>query len=355
MLSAERQLNTNLLGSSPFSGECCSDAKVQENRVRPFQRHDHSPNGASLFNRESYPLSSPVPSIPRIAPAPVFAAMSGGQDCTPTISKPLTDTTITEISTRGEILERFDTHIERLKALRKKVHSSDIEPIKPIQPDMSHVKGKNASFPTFLLTGTLAYLDRLANPPLLPARLADIFERDFRRVEPMFHTVFYRKYHPAVLADAKQEALLGLYKKWLKNRYLLDQSAAYIVTAGIYSVSNWRQKSQDIRANEGVLAVDNQGKVIGQRSENGVHRGTDHIDFHIDLEDAVDVILRKHEREDDYATTYSVMRDILDEVRFTDGQKILNLKRGQYMRRKDLLKAELRELLNVYRVHSEVP
>lgn len=350
MLSTERQPNTNSLGSNPFSKECCSDAQVQENRVRPFQRRDHSPNGASLFNRESYQLSSPVPSIPRIAPAPVFAVTSGGQDCTPTISKPLTETTITEINTRAEILERFDTYAERLKVLRKKVRSSDTESTGLVQPDITHVEGKNASFPTFLLTGTLAYLDRLANPPLLPARLADIFERDFRRVEPMFHTVFYRKYHPVVLADAKQEALLGLYKKWLKNRYLLNQSAAYIVTAGIYSVSNWRQKSQDIRANEGVLAVDNHGKVIGQRSQPTTIRGTEYLDFQIDLDDSVDAILYRHADDDDYAKTYAVMLDIIDEVKFTEGQNRLGVKRGEYMTRKNQLKEELRQLLRAYEI-----
>ena len=96
----------------------------------------------------------------------------------------------------------------------------------------------------------------------------------FKRHEPMFHTVFYRKYPPWVLDDAKQEALLALYRKWLKNQSILEQSSAYVVQAGIYGVSNWRQKGMRVRGNEGALLVDGQGKVIGEPRSHGHERWT---------------------------------------------------------------------------------
>jgi hypothetical protein len=164
----------------------------------------------------------------------------------------------------------------------------------------------------------------------------------------MFHTVFYRKYHPEVLADAKQQAFLGLYKKWLKKRSILQQSAAYIVTAAIYSVSNWRQKSQEVRANEGILLIDSHGKIMGHTAVHGTERWTDRLDFQFDLANAAEVVLYQYEADADYRETYAVMQDILDEVRFQQGQDALGVKRGQYMKKRNALKRALREQLIDY-------
>ena len=48
------------------------------------------------------------------------------------------------------------------------------------------------------------------------------FEQAFKFYEPAFHTVFYRKYHPDILQDAKQVALLALFIKWRKDKSLLE-------------------------------------------------------------------------------------------------------------------------------------
>jgi len=353
MATPETQPNTAQENAISRQTDISFVPPVHIHEIRPFTRPVQSLNGYKQCSLQYQTESSPPAArVPLAAYAPIMPSSLEAPQNSLKLPKPLTETTILEISTRAQLNQRFDSYRQAITTVKGSLPSNDRETKrKPLTTNL--VEGEHACFPTFLLTGTLVYLEILANPPRLPARLAHIFEREFKRVEPMFHTVFYRKYHPAVLADAKQEALLGLYKKWLKNRYLLQQSAAYIVTAGIYSVSNWRQKSQEIRASEGPLAIDNHGKVIGQHSQTAAIRGTDYLDFQIDLADAVDTILSRYTDDDDYAKTYAVMLDIVDEVKFTEGQNRLGVKRGEYMTRKNQLKEELRQLLRAYEIQAE--
>ncbi len=316
--------------------------------IKPFERRvlAYSGHASPIPHNGSQP--SPIScEVVRFAAAQVLPQVNE-TGCTGwELPKPITQTTITEVGTKGKLLEHFHNQHAQLSKLKRKLNVDGRTAVEnhtvPIK-----VEGDNAVFPTFMLSRTLAYLDKLAHPPLLPARLADFFERDFRRVEAMFHTVFYRKYHPEVLADAKQQAFLGLYKKWLKKRSILQQSAAYIVTAAIYSVSNWRQKSQEVRANEGTLLIDSHGKIMGHTAVHGTERWTDRLDFQFDLANAAQVVLYQYEEDADYRETYAVMQDILDEVRFQQGQNALGLKRGQYMKRRNTLKNALREQLIDY-------
>lgn len=317
--------------------------------IKPFERRPLTYHTKpSQVNPEEQQPAASTETVPPYAAARVVPQIGDHGETIWELPQPITQTTVTEVNMKAEIVERFDKQIARLEALKNKLQLSNTSPQDRVFTP-AKIAGNHSGFSTYLLPGTLKLLDNIAHPPLLPARLADIFERDFRRVEAMFHTVFYRKYHPEVLADAKQQAFLGLYKKWLKNRHLLSQSASYIVTAAIYSVSNWRQKSQDVRANEGTLLIDSHGKIMGHTAVHGTERWTDRIDFEVDLASAVECVLYQYSQAGDYHETRGVMRDIVDNVPFQEGQKGLNMKRGTYMKKRNAIKEALREHLREYR------
>ena len=87
---------------------------------------------------------------------------------------------------------------------------------------------------------------------------------------------------------------------------------------------------------------------MGHTAVHGTERWTDRLDFKVDLANAVEVVLYQHEEEPDYRETYAVMHDILDEVRFQQGQDTLGVKRGQYMKKRNTLKGALRKQLIDY-------
>jgi hypothetical protein len=76
------------------------------------------------------------------------------------------------------------------------------------------------------------------------------FEIAFKPFEPMFHTVFYRRFPYFIREDAKQDALLGLWRKWKRNPAILDQSRAYVTQACLWAASPWRKKRMKIDAFE---------------------------------------------------------------------------------------------------------
>ena len=156
------------------------------------------------------------------------------------------------------------------------------------------------------------------------------FERQFRRFEPMFHTVFYRKYHPYVREDAKQVGLLALYKRWCKDPSVFAQTPAFVVTAAIYGVSNWRKKEQKYRDRHTALVVDNHGKVAGLDEGNSPHRGTDAIDFRIDLERATDAVMLAFSDHPDYKAIYRILQDLLASTPFQESWHASGLARGTF-------------------------
>ena len=164
----------------------------------------------------------------------------------------------------------------------------------------------------------------------------------------MFHTVFYRKYPPWVLDDAKQEGLLALFRKWLKDKAILDQSSAYVTTAAIYGVSNWRQKGMKMRGNEGALLVDAHGKVMGEPHAHSQERWTDRIDLKLDVAQAVDVVLYQYEEQPEYREIYRVVEQLRGDILFTEGQRTSGLSVRTFRQQREKIKAGLREQLADY-------
>ena len=218
----------------------------------------------------------------------------------------------------------FDRHLRRLQRLQaglKQVPAEgetpetaqhDTRKLLPQRPRLSHQQ------PT-LLHETLIYLDQVEHPPLLPAPRIVSFEDGFRRHEAMFHTVFYRKYPPWVLDDAKQEGLLALFRRWLKDKSVLEQSSSYVVQAAIYGVSNWRKKAMKIRGREGALVVDGHGKVMGEPSRSLHERWTDHLDLRLDVARAANIVLDQYEEHPEYREIYRALEDIRQDIPFRTG------------------------------------
>ena len=264
----------------------------------------------------------------------------------------LSDNSAPEAKLLATIHSGFDPFLKRLARLKAKLtqaptatEDSD-EGGSPL-PNFA-TRRQHSAPPPYLLPGTLAYLERLEHPPLLPAPRFTSFETAFRRHEPMFHTVFYRKYPPFLLDDAKQEGLFALFRKWLRNKAILDQSSSYVITAAIYGVSNWRQKGMKVRGNEGALDVDAHGKVIGEPHAHSQERWTDRIDRKLDVGQAVEVVLYQYEEEPDYREIYRVLKDVRDDVPFKQGQQASGLTLRDYKRHRDDVKARLRIQLAEY-------
>jgi hypothetical protein len=176
----------------------------------------------------------------------------------------------------------FDKQIERLNALRAQL--GNIEAAGASQP-------RPSPHPD-ILPSTIAALDRMLRIPLLPTPKEPTFEEAFRRFEPMFHTVFYRKYHPTIRDDMKQVAFIALFKKWRKDPDFLDNKASYVVTAAIYGVSNWRQKQMKARRQERRMQVDGHDKVIGATRAQREHDAwAQPIDRRIDVDLARSAVL----------------------------------------------------------------
>lgn len=174
------------------------------------------------------------------------------------------------------------------------------------------------------------------------------FEDAFKRFEPMFHTVFYRKYHPDILADAKQVALLALYKQWCKDRTLLDQTAAFVTTAAVWGISNWRKKEMKRIPYERPLVVDNHGHVSGEPKTRNPRAWSDAIDFRLDLDRAVDNVLLKFNDHAEYRHIYMIVRDLVEGVSFQESWKKTTLPRSVFQRYLKMIKAELAIQLGEY-------
>ncbi|MEO8393379.1 MAG: hypothetical protein ABI700_10350 [Chloroflexota bacterium] len=175
------------------------------------------------------------------------------------------------------------------------------------------------------------------------------FEQAFKFYEPAFHTVFYRKYHSEILQDAKQVALLALFKKWCKDKTLLEQAPAFVVTAAIFGISNWRKKEQKRVGHEIPLLVDNHGWVAGLPKTPSPGRWTDKIDFRIDLDCALDTVFLKFSDHPDYKAIYNLTRDLVDDTPYLESWKKSGLSRGDFKRHREMVKAALARQLSDYR------
>lgn len=193
----------------------------------------------------------------------------------------------------------FDKQIERLNNLKAQLRTLEDEDIPHPKPKPHHG----------VLPGTLAAVDRLITMPLLPAPKQPTFEEDFKRFEPMFHTVFYRKYHPTIREDMKQVAFIALFKKWQKDPTFFDNKASYVVTAAIYGVSNWRQKQMKTRRQERRMLLDSHEKVIGATQAQREHDAwAQPIDRRIDVDLARSVVLFQYPKVEEREWASNIVR-----------------------------------------------
>ena len=303
-------------------------------------------------------FNAPVATAPDEGVAHVSVSSDEQLETSPDTPPQALKPSVLEGELRSKVRTVFDQHLRRLERIKAGLRPAPDRPDAPETdtndpPRWSPERRRPQAPPSYLLPETLVYFHRLAHPPLLPAPRIATFEAAFRRHEPMFHTVFYRKYPPWVLDDAKQEGLLALFRKWLKNKSILDQTSANVTTAAIYGVSNWRQKGMKVRANEGALMVDAHGKVAGEPHAHSHERWTDRIDRKLDVTQAVEVVLYQYEEAPDYRAIYRVVQDVRDDIPFKQGQQASGLALRDYRRRRDDVKARLRIQLAEYAPQPE--
>lgn len=202
-----------------------------------------------------------------------------------------------------------------------------------------------------LLPSTIKYLDTLQKReiPLLPAPPS--FEAAFAPFEPMFHTVFYRKYPAERLADAKQDALLHLWKLWKADMRLFDQSAAYVVQAAIWGASPTRKIQKEKHRQERELPMLDYTRYIDVRV---AHTSRDpawmeRTDLRVDIQYAIRQIrqmLQSHERCD---SLFDVLQDIVCGRSRTAAGRTSPLGWRAYGRHRDRIEGLLREVLAAYK------
>lgn len=300
------------------------------------------------------------PSTPDIFNAPVADDSAEGKQLDPVSSDRQVETppetllpTVLEPEVFTKVRTVFDQHLHRLEHLKAGLRTSPDEPDALEMetnelPRWTPQRRPRQAPPSYLLPETLFYLHGIEYPPLLPAPKITTFEEAFRRHEPMFHTVFYRKYPPHILDDAKQEGLLALFRKWLKDKRILDQASAYVTTAAIYGVSNWRQKGMQVRGKEGALLVDAHGKVMGEPHVHSQERWTDRIDLKLDVAQAVEVVLYQYKEQPECRDIYRIVEHLRGEILFTEAQRTSGLSLRTFKREHEQVKAGLREQLADY-------
>jgi hypothetical protein len=222
------------------------------------------------------------------------------------------------------------------------------EPIEPIDTSALQ-EPQECLTPSFLdgYTSSETLLDPRCDCPPLPLA-APTFAEAFARFEPMFHAVFYRKYHPEVRNDAKQVALLALFLKWSADKTLFDQSAAFVVTAAIFGISNWRKKEQKRPKHEQPLKLDENGHVLGMPKSHQVQRWTDRVDLKVDVERAIDSVLLEFTDHPQYKAIYCIVQDMLKGAPMVETRGKTGLSRREFKTRRDEVKTELVRQLREY-------
>ncbi len=302
----------------------------------------------SAPDRFHLPVATPLDGSASLQPPPPDGETETATEAPPNASVPLA----LEAAITTRIRTVFDAHLHRLERLRASLKAPPLsdEAIaeRNSRPPRWPQQQAQGTLPSYLLRETLIYLHRLEHPPLLPPPSVQRFEAAFKRHEPAFHTVFYRKYPPLIRDDAKQEALLALFRKWRKNPAILEQSSAYVVTAAIYGVSNWRKKGMKLRGRELPLLVDNHGKVAGEPRAHEYERWTDRIDLRLDVAQAVRDVLYKYQEAPERNQIYPMVEQLRGEISFTQVRVASGLSPRKYKWRQEQVKNDLRERLADY-------
>ena len=199
-----------------------------------------------------------------------------------------------------------------------------------------------------LLPAALKAVDQATNIPLLPA--PPKFEDAFARFEPMFHTVFYRRYPYHELDDAKQNALLHLWKLWKKDMRILEQSAAYVVQAAVWGASPHRKIQKDKKREEHELPMLKYEryidiKVADQSRDPG---WVLHSDMRVDIEGAIQTLQNEFQTQPDGEAMLAVIDDVIRGRSIKDGQKRSELSTRKYTTTRSDIVLRLKELLKEY-------
>jgi hypothetical protein len=205
---------------------------------------------------------------------------------------------------------------------------------------------------TDILPATKQLIERATHPLLLPA--PPVFEDAFARYEAMFHTVFYRRYPYAYLADAKQDALIHLWKAWKKDMSLLEQSAAYVVQAAIWGASPYRKIQKAAQVQQRELPLPQYERYIDIRiaDQSRDPAWIRKVDLRVDLQQAVAQITAELETQPNAQAHLNVLDDILKGRSLKDGSKRTPLSTRSYQKTRTALREKLRSTLKDYATNS---
>jgi len=168
------------------------------------------------------------------------------------------------------------------------------------------------------------------------------FEAAFKPFEPMFHTVFYRQYPWYIRDDAKQEALLGLWKKWKRDPALLDQTRAFVTQAGVWAASPWRKKRAKIDTHEAPMPKHEHCLPGGRQTPGPDPMWVQRIDLTHDVELAICRVITE------YPELAAVLEDVIRGVPKTVGRKRSELTWRAYAEHRKRVIELLREALIDY-------
>lgn len=243
----------------------------------------------------------------------------------------------------GQLKTLFDSTLERMQRLADTLpKSSPSEKMTGHAPPYTPLRPQRLE----LLPSALEYLDRLQKPPLLPAPPS--FEAVFARFEPMFHTVFYRKYPDYLREDAKQEALLHLWKQWKRDMSVLDQSAAFVTQAALWGAGNARKKRRKVEQRE--LPMLPHERYIDIRVSDGSRDPgwMQRIDRLVDVQEAIKRVRRVLQKEDYGENLLMVLQDVVCHRSRTAARRTSPLGWRAYGRYREQVEGLLREALAEY-------
>ncbi|MDX2136931.1 MAG: hypothetical protein SF123_02460 [Chloroflexota bacterium] len=203
------------------------------------------------------------------------------------------------VEIHSTIVASFDHHLSRLNELLATLRCSEFSEVDQPTKSVTPVSAENS----------VVTVDRLLDSPVLAAPEQPTFDQAFKRFEPMFHTVFYRRYHPTIRDDMKQVAFISLFKKWRKDPTFLDNTASYVVTAAIFGVGNWRKKQMKTTRRETRMHVDGHDKVIGAtRAQRDHDAWAQSIDRRIDVELARSAVLFQYPKAEEREWASNIVR-----------------------------------------------
>ncbi|GEM_PF-2420656 len=235
----------------------------------------------------------------------------------------------------------YENALKRMQRLADNLSKPDPKVEIPFIP-----KRRKSTKSDVFLPSALKLIDRMQNPPLLPA--PPTFEEAFAHFEPMFHTVFYRQYPYYLLADAKQEGLLHLWKKWKADMSLLDQTPAFVTQAGIWGAGNARKKRRKVEAHELPMLPYERYidiRIADQSRDPGWMK---RLDRTIDIELAVAHVSERLRLETNCEDLLRVLDDLIKFRPQRTGWRNTNLSFLRYKHERDKIGLMLREELAEY-------